>query len=205
MDLKYNRSHMARWRSTGRATAARTQPAIRKGACGSAHGVVTFLLTDVVGSSSHWERSPDSMRKALERHDRLITWAVQQSGGTVLTTHGEGDSFFAVFPLVSRAVGAAYAIQCRLRSPTWPDGLDLQVRIALHSGEAEGDYRGRPANRCARVRALAQGHQTLLTGVAAHLAREALHGSIILRDLGWHVLRDLGPEQIFQLVGISSR
>jgi class 3 adenylate cyclase len=123
-------------------------------------GTVTFLFTDVEGSTTLWERHPDRMRAALARHDRLIESPVEQHRGAVVRPRGEGDSRFAVFPRASDAVAAAAAIQQALHAEPWPPETPLRVRMALHTGEAdlrEGDYYGGAVNRAARLRAIAHG------------------------------------------------
>lgn len=162
--------------------------------------VVTFLLTDVEGSALLWEAAPDAMRQAVSVHDRLIARATERHGGAVLTARGEGDSHFAVFPLASRAVLAARDMQRALRAQRWPAGLELKVRMALHSGEAGGDYRGRVANRCARLRALAEGGEVLMTCLTAELARPSLPPDVRVVERGRRQLRDLGPESVYELV-----
>jgi class 3 adenylate cyclase len=160
-----------------------------------------LLLTDIEGSTRHWESSPEGMRSALEEHDRIVSDAVKTHGGEVLTSHGEGDSFFAVFPLADRAVAAACDVQRALATRDVDGGVRLQVRMALHSGEAEGDYRGPTANRCARIRACGHGGQVLLSATTAALVRGALPPGVELVDLGRHRLRDLSrQERLFQLV-----
>ena len=108
-------------------------------------GTVTFLLTDIEGSTRLWEVVPDAMEVALERHNRLLTGVIEDHGGVVVTSRGEGDSFFAVFPGAVSAVEAAGACQLRLAGEVWPAGAVLRVRMGLHTGEAhvqEGDYVG---------------------------------------------------------------
>src|SRR5918912_3914301 len=129
-------------------------------------GTVTFLFTDVEGSTKLWERHPDQMRVALARHDQLIEGLVTQHEGAVVRPRGEGDSRFAVFPRASDAVAAAAAIQQAVYEEPWPTESPLRVRMALHTGEAdlrEGDYYGSAVNRAARLRAIAHGGQTLLS------------------------------------------
>lgn len=162
--------------------------------------MATLMLTDIENSCRRWETDPAAMRRALLLHDRLIDDAVREHDGTVLTSHGEGDSIFAAFRLASQAVTAACSIQRALQRRPWPSGRRLRVRIALHSGEVKCDYRGRIANRCARLRGLARGGQVLLSGVTADLVRPWLPPGASLRHLGRHSLRDLGPERVFQLV-----
>src|ERR687888_2243840 len=123
-------------------------------------GTVTFLFTDVEGSTKLWERHPEPMRTALARHDQLIESLVDQHQGVVVRPRGEGDSRFAVFPRASDAVAAAAAIQRALHEEPWPAEAPLRVRMAVHTGEADlrdGDYYGSAVNRCARLRAVACG------------------------------------------------
>ena len=117
-------------------------------------GVVTFLLTDVEGSSGLWEADPDGMADALELHDRVIAEQVT-FGGRLLKAKGEGDATLAVFRRASDAVACAAELQRALLGTSWPGGLDLRVRVALHTGEAHeraGDYFGPALNRAARLR-----------------------------------------------------
>jgi len=144
------------------------------------------------------------MRIALERHDDLLTEGIERQSGTVLTERGEGDSFFAVFARASDALAAACAIQRALHAEAWPLGLSIRVRMAIHTGEASeeaDDYRGSVVNRCARLRALAQGGQVLLSGSVRELAQDNLPKRVSLRDLGLRQLRDLDrPERIYQVL-----
>jgi predicted ATPase/class 3 adenylate cyclase len=167
-------------------------------------GTVTFLLTDIEGSTRLWETMPDAMEAALERHNRLVTEVVEGHGGLVVTSRGEGDSFFAVFPSAVSAVEAAGACQLRLAEEAWPAGAALRVRMGLHTGEArvqEGDYVDHaPINRCARVKAAAHGGQVLVTKATRDLAGGGLGGGFGLKRLGEFRLRDLAePELIYQL------
>src|SRR5215471_767973 len=161
---------------------------------------VTFLLTDIEGSTRLWTEDQVTMRAALAVHDELLTRSIVDNGGDVLTTHGEGDSFFAVFPRACDAVAAAVALQRSLGSQSWPGSVTMRVRVAIHTGEAgPPDYRGPTANRCARFRACAHGGQVLLSSTAARLAG-TLPADATLLDLGEHRLRDMSrPERIYQL------
>jgi predicted ATPase/class 3 adenylate cyclase/Tfp pilus assembly protein PilF len=167
-------------------------------------GTVTFLLTDVEGSTRLWERHPDGMRQASARHDQLIEALVARHAGAVVRPRGEGDSRFAVFARASDAVAAACAVQRAFQAESWPLPEPPAVRMALHTGEADlrdGDYYGGAVNRCARLRAVAHGGQVLLSGVTASLTRERIPAGASLRSLGTHRLRDVPePEQIYQLV-----
>src|ERR687885_1596164 len=152
-------------------------------------GTVTFLFTDVEGSTKLWERYPEQMRAVLARHDQLIEGLVEQHHGVVVRPRGEGDSRFAVFPRASDAVSAAAAIQQALHEEPWPAETTLRVRLALHTGEAdlrEGDYYGSAVNRAARLRSAAFGGQTLLSAVTHGLVREQPIADVGYRDLGEH-------------------
>jgi predicted ATPase/class 3 adenylate cyclase len=161
-------------------------------------GVVTFLLTDIEGSTAQWETDPDSMSELIATHDGLVADAIESNGGRLLKTRGEGDSTFSVFTRASDAVAAALAVQRTLIAQT-----GLSVRVAIHSGEAEtrdGDYFGRTVNRASRLRSVAHGGQVLLSSAAADLVVDALPDGATLVDLGFRELRDLARgEQVFAL------
>jgi predicted ATPase/class 3 adenylate cyclase len=167
-------------------------------------GTVTFLLTDIEGSTRLWETVPEAMEVALERHNRLLGEVIGEHGGMVVTSRGEGDSFFAAFASAVAAVEAAGACQLRLGTEDWPAGASLRVRMGLHTGEAhvqDGDYIDHaPINRCARVKAAAHGGQVLVTQATRDLVEGRLGGGFGLRELGQFRLRDLSqPELIYQL------
>src|SRR6266542_1364909 len=127
-------------------------------------GTVTFLLTDVEGSTRLWEEHPDATARALVQHDAIVEFLAEQYRGRTVKPRGEGDSRFCVFARATDAVAAALAIQRALLAERWPTPEPLWVRMALHTGEAElrgGDYHGAAANRCARLRAIAHGGQVL--------------------------------------------
>ncbi|HEY8744448.1 MAG TPA: adenylate/guanylate cyclase domain-containing protein, partial [Chloroflexota bacterium] len=167
-------------------------------------GTVTFLFTDVEGSTRLWEQQPEMMRQVLVRHDAIIEEAVAQHAGVIVRPRGEGDSRFAVFARPSDAVAAAVAIQQALHGETWPLPAPFRVRMALHTGEADlrdGDYYGSAVNRCARLRAITHGGQTLVSQATAHLIRDGLPLDAGLRDLGDQRLSDLSrPERVYQLL-----
>jgi predicted ATPase/class 3 adenylate cyclase len=167
-------------------------------------GTVTFLLTDIEGSTRLWETVPEAMEAALERHNRIVTEVIDGHGGVVVTSRGEGDSFFAAFASAVAAVEAAGGCQLRLGSEPWPTGAALRVRMGLHTGEAhvqEGDYVDHaPINRCARVKAAAHGGQVLVTKTTRDLVAGRLGSGFGLKRLGEFRLRDLAePELIYQL------
>jgi class 3 adenylate cyclase len=164
---------------------------------------VTFLLTDVEGSTRLWEREPDAMHVALTRHDALVAAGVRQNNGVLVKSRGEGDSIFAVFERTRDAVMAAFVIQRALDNERWATSSPLRVRMAMHTGKVElreRDYYGPTVNRCARLRAVAHGGQVLISGVSAQLVEGQLPPGARLLDLGTHELKDLStPEHIWQL------
>jgi predicted ATPase/class 3 adenylate cyclase len=167
-------------------------------------GTVTFLLTDIEESTRLWEAVPHAMEVALERHNRLLTEVIEGHGGVVVTTQGEGDSFFAVFPSAVAAVETAGACQLAFNGEDWPEGASLRVRMGLHTGEARAAGSDRvdhaPINRCARVKAAGHGGQVLVTKTTRDLVAGRLGGGFGLRRLGQFRLRDLTePELIYQL------
>jgi predicted ATPase/class 3 adenylate cyclase len=167
-------------------------------------GTVTFLFTDVEGSTSAWERAPEAMSVALTRLAVLVDTIVTAHAGVVVLARGEGDSHFVVFARAKDAAGAAVALQRTLRAEPWPAATPLRVRLALHTGEAElrdGSYYGTAVNRCARLRAIAHGGQVLLSQTTRDLVCLALPEETTLRDLGEQRLPDLtAPERVYQLV-----
>lgn len=164
-------------------------------------GTVTFLFTDIEGSTKLWENSPDVMQSALKRHDQILRHSIEGAGGYVFKTIG--DAFCAAFPTASQALEAAIAAQLALAAEPWQLPTPLLVRMALHTGSAEergGDYFGPPLNRVARLMAAGHGGQTLLSEVTQGLVRDTLPPGTSLRDLGERSLKDLGrPEQVYQL------
>src|SRR5918995_1018408 len=135
-------------------------------------GTVTFLLTDVEGSTSLWEQAPETMRTALAQHDDRFEAAVREHGGIHIRPRGEGDSRFAVFASAPGAAAAALAIQRSFAAEDWPTSRPLKIRIGIHTGEAElrdGDFYGAAVNRCARLRSIGHGGQTLLSEATAAL------------------------------------
>src|SRR6266536_5000116 len=163
-------------------------------------GTVTFLFTDMEGSSRAWESYPSETRAALQRHDEIVAREVEDHNGAIILERGEGDSVFAVFKRGSDAVAAAFEIQRAFKKEPWPSHVPVRVRMAIHTGEALPDYRGPDVNRTARIRAIGHGEQILLSGVTAEIVRETLPENTALIDLGQHRLRDIAETQhVFQL------
>jgi class 3 adenylate cyclase/tetratricopeptide (TPR) repeat protein len=167
-------------------------------------GVVTFLLTDIEGSSPLWEAHQLAMGAALPRHEELVGEAVAAHHGRLIKSRGEGDSTLSVFARASDAVEAAVALQRALGAEGWPGGIALPTRAALHTGEAElrgGDYFGTTLNRAARLRSLAQGGQILLSRATAELVADQLPAGATLADLGSHQLKGLSRAE--QVVAVA--
>jgi len=165
-------------------------------------GAVTFLFSDIEGSTRRWEAEPQAMAWALARHNAILADTIARHHGQIF--HSAGDGFCAAFADPSAAIAAAIAIQRALASEPWPTSEPLTVRLALHTSTAspqDGDYVGPPLNRAARLRDAAHGGQVLLSQATAGLVRDTLPEGVTLRDLGLAQLRDLTrPEPVSQLV-----
>jgi class 3 adenylate cyclase len=160
-------------------------------------GTVTLLLADVEGSTRIWETRPDEMAAALATLDRTLPHLVHANDGVCPIEQGEGDSFVVAFRRASDAVACAVALQQAALSP-------IRLRIGVHTGEVQlrdrGKYMGPTINRTARLRDLAHGGQTILSGPTTDLVCELLPEQAWLTDLGCQVLRDLPcPERVAQL------
>jgi predicted ATPase/class 3 adenylate cyclase len=164
-------------------------------------GTVTFLFTDLEGSTRLWEEYPDAMQEALAEHDDVIRQAVVVHGGHVVKTTGDG--FHAAFATADDAIRAAILAQRGVAGHGWGEIEHLRVRMGLHTGAAElrdGDYYGSSLNRAARLMGVAHGGQIVCSQATADLARDSLADGVVLTDLGEHRLRDLSrPEQVFQV------
>ena len=164
---------------------------------------VTFLLTDIEGSTAAWEADADAMAAALARHDEIVEQVVTFRGGRLIKTRGEGDATFSVFDRPSGAAAAAVELQEAIRQEPWPLANPMRIRVALHTGEVEfrdGDYFGRAVNRAARLRSLATGGQILCSGATAELVIDTLADDVVLTDLGMRQLKNLPrPEHVFEL------
>jgi class 3 adenylate cyclase len=165
-------------------------------------GTVTFLFTDIEGSTRLWEEHPESMKKSIARHDEVVRGAIERNQGVVFSTMGDGMA--AAFVSAPAALHAILEAQHGLATEAWDDTGPILVRMGLHSDEgklrAPGQYVNRPLNRCARLMALAHGGQVLVSDATEALARNALPEGVRLVDLGEHRLRDLSrSETIFQV------
>ncbi|MDP7705765.1 LuxR C-terminal-related transcriptional regulator [Mycobacterium sp. TY815] len=160
-------------------------------------GTVTLLLADVEGSTALWESQPEQMTAALGLLNRTVDETVAAYDGVRPVEQGEGDSFVAAFARASDAVACALALQ---RAPLAP----IRIRIGLHTGEIqlrdEGNYAGPTINRTARIRDLAHGGQTVMSGVTESLVVDRLPEAAWLIDLGSYPLRGVPrPERVAQL------
>jgi predicted ATPase/class 3 adenylate cyclase len=165
-------------------------------------GTVTFLFTDIEGSTRLWEEHREAMERALARHDEIMRVALESHDGYVFST--AGDAFSAAFNDPLGATMAALGAQRVLLGEEWEEVGLLRVRMALHTGvahERAGDYFGPALNRCSRILATGHGGQVLVSFGTEELITSRLEGSMGLRDLGEHQLKDLGhPERLFQLL-----
>ena len=160
-------------------------------------GMATLLLADVEGSTRLWETQPDEMTVALARLNRTVSAVIAAYGGVRPVEQGEGDSFVVAFTRASDAVACALELQ---QAPLAP----IRLRIWVHTGEVQlrddGNYAGSTINRTARLRDLAHGGQTVLSGATEDMVVDRLPPGAWLTDLGTHPLRDLPrPERVVQL------
>ena len=165
---------------------------------------LTFLFTDIEGSTQLWEQHPESMKLALARHDEILRQAIERHGGHVFKT--VGDAFYAAFANAPDALWAALDAQRELHAESWGETV-IRVRMALHSGAAEqrhADYFGPPLNRAARLMAAGHGGQTLFSAATKDLLQNQLPEGVDLRDMGERRLKDLAsPEHIYQLLALG--
>src|SRR5579862_8449512 len=165
-------------------------------------GTVTFLFSDIEGSTVRWERDRAAMANALARHDALMRTVMQTRGAYIFKTIG--DAFCAAFATPLDALAAALDAQRALAGEDFSAVEGLRVRMALHAGNADerdGDYFGPAVNRVARLLSAGNGGQVLLSGACTELIGNDLPAECSLRDLGEHRLKDLAqPERIHQLL-----
>jgi len=161
-------------------------------------GTVTFLFTDLEGSTRLWEEFPEAMRPALARHDEIVRSTIEGSSGQVVKTTGDG--FHAVFSIASDAIDAAVAAQLAISGESWAETGPLRVRMGVHTGAAElrdGDYYSSAVNRAARLMSVAHGGQIVVSSATSELLRDS---GVELFDLGEHRLRDLSvAERVFEV------
>ena len=165
-------------------------------------GTVTFVFTDIEGSTDLVTRLGEGYREVLETHHRVLREAFSARNGVVVST--EGDAFFAVFPAAPDAVAAAVDAQRSIAATPWPEDAPVRVRIGLHAGEAvlgADDYIGVDVHRAARIMSAAHGGQIVASASVRALSERGASGDVSFRDLGEHRLRDLPePEHLYQVV-----
>jgi predicted ATPase/class 3 adenylate cyclase len=165
-------------------------------------GTVTFLFTDIEGSTRLLARLRERYGDVLEEHHRALRGQFAEHGG--VEVHTEGDAFFVAFARATDAIAAAVAAQRALAAHPWPADVDLRVRMGLHTGEAEvrsDDYVGMDVHRAARICSAAHGGQVLVSITTRELVVAELHPGVALDDLGEHRLKDLDrPERLYQVV-----
>ncbi len=151
-------------------------------------GTVTFLFTDIHGSTRLWDEHPDAMQIALARHDEIVRKAIDTFHGYLFSTGGDGVA--AAFGRAADAVASAVDAQRALQIEQWPEPVVLQVRMGVHTGEVQerdGDYFGQPVNRAARLMAAAHGGQILVSEVTASVMDRPVAEALV--NLGSHRLR----------------
>jgi predicted ATPase/class 3 adenylate cyclase len=165
-------------------------------------GTVTFVFTDIEGSTRLVQRLGDGYDEVLAAHHAILRETLAGANGSEVRT--AGDSFFVAFSSAADAVAGVVAAQRRLQEYSWPDGATVRVRIGMHTGEGPlvaDDYGGVDVNRAARIAAAGHGGQVILSAATSRLVDQHLPPGVTLRDLGDHSLRDLSePEHIYQLV-----
>ena len=165
-------------------------------------GTVTFLFTDIEGSTQLWESRPGAMQTALARHDALLQESIQANDGFLVKRTGDG--VHAAFATAPDAFAAALAAQRALHAEPWSPETPLRVRMGLHTGAAQwrdGDYYGSVLNRAARLMAAGHGGQVLISQATQELMCDLLPPTVSLKDLGERRLKDLArPEHVFQIL-----
>ena len=173
-----------------------------KGTASTPVGTITFLFTDIEGSTMLWERFPQAAGEALVLHDGVLRKAITDHVGYIFKS--KGDGFCAAFSTAANALEAALESQSVIQNEMWPEPIEeIKVRMAIHSGTAdarEGDYFGPSLNRVARMESAAHGGQIVLSQATKHLLGDNLPSGVELIDLGEYRLRSLQqPEQICQV------
>jgi class 3 adenylate cyclase len=169
-------------------------------------GTVTFLFSDIEGSTRLLQQLGDRWGELIGAHNALLRKAFTDAGGREVDR--QGDAFFAVFPRARDALAAAATSQRELTGCDWPDGVEVRVRMGVHTGEpALGDegYLGLDVVRAARICALARGGQVLVSAATRALVGAPLD-ALSLQDVGEHRLKDIDdPEQLYELRGPGLR
>lgn len=173
-------------------------------------GTVTFLFTDIEGSTNLWEKFPEAMKSALAKHDSILKDAVESNNGHIIKTTGDG--IHAVFSTAKDAIQASLEGQREFQTSEFfskhpgegkGSEVSIRVRMGLHTGEAElrdGDYYGGVLNRAARIMSIGHGGQILISETTLRVVQEHLQDDISTLDLGQHYLKGLNrPEHIYQL------
>ena len=170
-------------------------------------GTVTFLFTDIVGSTAAWEQHHEVMSSAHARHDDLVRDALQSRGAHVFAETGDG--FAASFARAADAIRAAVDVQRRVEQEPWPDGIDLHLRVGLHTGEAterSGNYFGPVVNRTARIMGAAAAGQVLVSDATRRIADDHVSSEVGFEDAGELVLRGVdAPVQVFTIAADGLR
>ncbi len=194
--------------STAQAEATTRVPAIsatlkKAGPVSLPLGTVSFLFTDIQGSTPLWEREPEKMAEALQIHNRALRQAIEANGGMVFKL--VGDAFQAAFPTAQQALLAAIGAQRGLQAAAWNEPGPLRVRMGLHTGEArlaegrDDNAVSHTLNRAARIMSAGHGEQILLSSETAELCASYLPHSVRLKDLGQHALKGLArAEHLYQ-------
>jgi class 3 adenylate cyclase len=168
-------------------------------------GTVTFLFTDIVGSTHLVRRLHGRYAELLADHHTILRRAFAEHDGHEVSV--QGDGFFVAFSRARDAIDAAVAGQRWLALHAWPEDLQVRVRMGLHTGEATvqfDDYVGLDVHRASRICSVAHGASVLLSRATRELVRDDLPQSLICRDLGVHRLKDLErPERLFQILAPS--
>ena len=165
-------------------------------------GTVTFLFTDLEGSTRLLQELGDKFATLVADHDQLLREIWERHNGRVIDT--QGDSFFVAFSRALDAIHAVVQSQRVVSNHLWPDGVTVRVRMGLHTGEPQIialGYMGIDVHRAARIAAVAHGGQVLISQTTHDLVESELPEDVTFRDLGEHRLKDLRqPKHLYQLV-----
>ena len=166
------------------------------------HQNLTFLFTDIEGSTSKWEEQPEQMAQAVAQHDSILRDAVEAHRGRIVKTTGDG--IYAAFETPADGLGAVTDIQLALLDPAATGGMGLRIRCGLHTGPVQSrdnDYFGSTINRTARIMNAAHGGQIVVSAAIAEQARDRLPPEVSLKDLGTVRLKGLATSEAdFQVV-----